>query len=147
MMPQGMNSPGPRAELLYHFCRLQLPSVNLPADACQRHLQRTFVLYEKKEPEKASWDQYLDNLYPLDWFVASSCLEGNSRAWEVLFASRAGRSDCLLLDALRARAARLYPRDDERQESAVTEFWSHLYVPERPGSLAVLARFDGLRPL
>ena len=64
-----------------------------------------------------------------------------------LFAVRAGRNDCLLVDALRARAARLYPRNEERQDSAVHEFWGHLYVPEKPGGLCVLARYDGQRPL
>src|SRR5439155_1041659 len=66
---------------------------------------------------------------------------------EALFAARAGRSDCLLLDALRARAVRLYPRDEERQDSAVTEFWSQLVVPEAPGRLPTLGRYDGQRPL
>jgi RNA polymerase sigma factor (sigma-70 family) len=140
-------SPGPRAELLYYFCRLQMPGIGLPADACGRHLQRTYLLFGRKQGGSISWDAYLDNLYPLDWFVASACLDGNARAWEQLFASRAGRSDCLLVDALRARAARLYPRDEERQESAVQEFWSHLYAPEHEGSLPVLARYDGERPL
>lgn len=115
--------------------------------ACARHLQRTFELYRDKVNPQATWDGYLDNLYPLDWFIASACLDGNARAWEILFAARAGRTDCLLLDALRARAARLYPRDEERQESAVNEFWSHLFAPERPGGLPVLARFDAQRPL
>ena len=59
-------------------------------------------------------------------------------AWDRLFAARAGRTDCLLVDALRARAVRLYPRDEERQDSAVTEFWSHLLVSETPGSVPVL---------
>ena len=62
-------------------------------------------------------------------------------------ATRTGRSDCLLIDALRARAVRLYPRDEEKQEAAVTEFWSHLLVSETPGSVPVLARYDGQRPL
>jgi RNA polymerase sigma factor (sigma-70 family) len=147
-MTDGSPTPaGPRAELLCHFCRLQLPSVIMPAVACARHLQRTFDLYRAKVDPKATWDSYLDNLYPLDWFIASACLDGNPQAWDTLFASRAGRTDCLLLDALRARAARLYPRDDERQDSAVNEFWSHLFAPERSGSLPVLARFDGQRPL
>src|SRR5262249_10311845 len=75
------------------------------------------------------------------------CLEGNARAWEYLFAARASRADCLLADALRARAVRLYPRDEERQENAVNEFWSHLLVADTPGSLPVLARYDGQRPL
>ncbi len=145
--PSPPASPEPRAELLYHFCRLQLPGIDLPADACRRHLVRTYELFGKKQAGPISWHQYLDNLYPLDWFVASACLEGNARAWDQLFASRAGRSDCLLVDALRARAARLYPRDEERQESAVHEFWSQLYAPEHEGSLPVLARYDGQRPL
>jgi RNA polymerase sigma factor (sigma-70 family) len=144
---QPPTNPGPRAELLYHFCRLQLPAINLPADACGRHLTRTYELFSKKQPAPVAWDDYLDNLYPLDWFVAAACLDGNARAWDQLFAARAGRSDCLLVDALRARAARLYPRDEERQESAVQEFWSQLYAPESEASLPVLARYDGQRPL
>src|SRR5437016_2400435 len=100
--PAQTATPGPRAELLYYFCRLQLPGINLAADACQRHLRRTYELFERKQGPAVSWDQYLDNLYPLDWFVASACMDGNARAWDQLFASRAGRSDCLLVDALRA---------------------------------------------
>src|SRR5262245_39611158 len=146
-MSAGSPNLGPRTELLYHFCRLQLPTVNLPPDVCTKHLERTFAIYQRKTGPAANWDAYLDNLYPLDWFVASACLDGNARAWDVLFASRAGRTDCLLLDALRARAARLYPRDEERQESAVTEFWGHLYAPESPGAVPILGRYDGLRPL
>ena len=52
-----------------------------------------------------------------------------------------------MLDALRARAVRLYPRDEERQDSAVGEFWSQLVAPEAPGRLPVLGRYDGERPL
>jgi hypothetical protein len=146
-MSQAARAPGPRAELLYHFCRLQLPSVALTPEMCGAHLQRTFELYRSKVDPAATWDYYLDNLYPLDWFIASACLEGNVRAWELLFAARAGRTDCLLVDALRARAARLYPRDEERQDSAVNEFWSQLFAPERPGGLSVLGRYDAQRPL
>ncbi len=138
---------GPRVELLYYFCRLQMPAVDLPRERCVHHLQRTFDLFQKKVETPISWETYLDQLYPLDWFLASACLEGNRAAWEQLFASRAGRSDCLLMDALRARAARLYPRDDERQDTAVTDFWGHLCISEAPGSLPVMARFDGQRPL
>jgi RNA polymerase sigma factor (sigma-70 family) len=142
-----MTTPGPRVEILYYFCRLQLPSVDLSAARCQDHLQRTFALYQRKVDQPVTWEAYLDHLYPLDWFLASACLEGNRAAWEVLFASRAGRSDCLLMDALRARAARLYPRDDERQDTAVADFWGHLCIAETEGSLPVMARFDGQRPL
>ena len=138
---------GPRAELLYCFCRLQLPAVNLAPERCGHHLQRTFEIYRKKVAAPLTWDTYLDHLYPLDWFLASACLEGNRPAWEQLFASRAGRSDCLLMDALRARAARLYPRAEERQETAVADFWGHLCIAETEGALPVMARFDGQRPL
>lgn len=133
--------------LILHFCRLQLPIIPLSLESCQKHLQRTFALHRGKAGDEASFEKFLDNLYPLDWYVAAACLEGNARAWENLFAARTGRSDCLLVDALRARAARLYPRNEEKQESAVNEFWGHLFVPDRPGSLAILARYDGQRPL
>jgi RNA polymerase sigma factor (sigma-70 family) len=139
--------PAPRAHLLYHFCRLQLAIIDLSPEVAAGHLQRTFALYQSKAGASASWDGYLDNLYPLDWFLAAACLEGKPKAWDALFAARAGRTDCLLLDALRARAARLYPRNEERQDSAVTEFWGHLFAPETSGSLPVLGRYDGNRPL
>jgi RNA polymerase sigma factor (sigma-70 family) len=138
---------GLRTKLLYHFCRLQLPAVELSPEQLGKHLQRTFELYRVKDSAQASWEHYLNNLYPLDWFIAVACLEGSRQAWETLFAARASRSDSLLVDALRARAVRLYPRDEERQDSAVTEFWSHLLVSETPGSVPVLARYDGQRPL
>ena len=134
-------------QALYHFCRLQLPGVALNPEAFDRHLQRAFALHQSKGNGRAGWSDYLDNLYPLDWYLASACLDGNAHAWESLFAARTTRADCLLVDALRARAVRLYPRDEERQDSAVTEFWSHLLVPETRGSPATLARYDGQRPL
>ncbi len=133
--------------LLYHFCRLQLPAVVLSPDDCDRHLVRTFGLYERHAGAAATWQHYLENLYPLDWYLACACLQGNPKAWEQLFAARAGRSDCLLLDALRSRAARLYPRNEERQESAVNEFWGHLYISTTSEGVPVLGRYDGLRPL
>jgi RNA polymerase sigma factor (sigma-70 family) len=135
-----------RRALLYHFCRLQLPGVALAPAAFERHLDRTFALYRRKTPG-ATFPAYLDSLYSLDWYLACACLEGDGRAWEQLFAARTGRSDCLLVDALRARATRLYPRDEEKQESAVAEFWSQLLVSESPTALPVLARYDGQRPL
>ncbi len=132
--------------LLYHYCRLQLPTVRLPLTGFQRHLQRTFELYRIKIPD-TDRREYIDSLYSIDWYLCCGCLDGQDRAWDRLFASRTGRTDCLLIDALRARAMRLYPRDEEKQESAVSEFWSHLLVSESPGSLPVLARYDGQRPL
>jgi RNA polymerase sigma factor (sigma-70 family) len=142
-----MPEAGPREELLYYFCRLQMPAIDLPRERCLAHLERTFAVFQKKVEKPLTLDAYLDHLYPLDWFLASACLEGNRQAWELLFASRAGRSDCLLMDALRARAARLYPRDEERQDTAVADFWGHLCVSESEGSVPVMARFDGQRPL
>jgi RNA polymerase sigma factor (sigma-70 family) len=136
-----------RFTLLYHFCRLQMPAIALDQPLSQHHLQRTFDVFRSKPGVNGAWSYYLDNLYPLDWFLASACLEGYERAWDLLVASRAGRSDCLLVDALRARAARLYPRDEEKQDSAVNEFWGHLIIDEHPGSLPVLRRYDAQRPL
>jgi RNA polymerase sigma factor (sigma-70 family) len=137
----------PRFALLYHFCRLQMPAVALAMSASQQHLLRAFQVFQAKPGVNSSWPAFFDNLYPLDWFLCSGCLENHERAWEALFAARAGRSDCLLLDALRARAARLYPRDEEKQESAVNEFWGHLLISEHEGSTPVLRRYDGQRPL
>src|SRR5256885_584881 len=136
-----------RRILLYHFCRLQLPAVALADEAVDRHLQRTFDLYRGKVGDAAQWDAYLENLYAIDWFLCCACLEREPRAWELLFAARANRADCLLVDALRSRAVRLYPRDEEKQESAVTEFWSNLLVAESEESRPILARYDGQRPL
>lgn len=138
---------GPSAELLFAFCRMQLPAVALTFAACRRHLERTFELFRAKVDAQSTWLAYLDHLYPVDWFLASACIEGDGRAWEALFAARAGRSDCLLLDALRARAVRLYPRDEEKQDSAITEFWTMLVVADSPNRLPILARYDGQRPL
>lgn len=135
------------ADLLYHFCRLQMPQVGMDVEVFRRHLQRTHALFAAKNERAIGWNEYLANLYPLDWYIACACLDNVPAAWERLFAARAGRSDCLLTDALRARAARLYPRDEERQDSAVQEFWGQLCVSDHPGSLPVLARFDGQRPL
>jgi RNA polymerase sigma factor (sigma-70 family) len=136
-----------RVTLLYHFCRVQLPQIPLPRDRFDAHLARTLALYVPKSETPVTWGSYLDGLYALDWTVCVGCLDGRDAAWELLFAARTGRSDCLLVDALRARAVRLYPRDEERQETSVTEFWSNLIAPETDGGLPVLARYDGQRPL
>src|SRR5262249_33280914 len=131
-----------RELLLYHFCRLQLPVVRLLFPSFQKHLVRTLELFRRKTPI-ATRSSYLETLHAVDWYLCCGCLETQARAWEQLFASRTGRTDCLLIDALRARAVRLYPRDEEKQESAVTEYWSHLLVSETAGSVPVLARYDG----
>src|SRR5438876_5763303 len=136
--------------LLYHFCRLRLPALAVPFASFEKHLERSLDLdrsRRSREGQSASWPRFLENLHPVDWFVSVACLERNRAAWDYPFAIRASRADCLLVDALRARAVRLYPRNEERQDSAVTEFWSHLLVPETAGSVPVLARYDGQRPL
>lgn len=124
-----------------------MPGLPLSRDGFRQHLTRTFMLFAKKSDQPITWSSYLDGLYPLDWHVAIGCLQGQELAWDLLFSARTGRSDCLLVDALRARAGRLYPRDEERQENSVTEFWSQLIVSESDQSLPVLARYDGQRPL
>ncbi len=139
-----------RTTLLYHFCRMQLPALPLPAMVFQRHLQRAFAMYGAKLARgggSAEWPAFLDNLYSVDWFLCCACLEGQTKAWECLFAARANRADCLLVDALRARAVRLFPRDEERQDSSVSDFWGYLLAGEKTGSTPILARYDGQRPL
>ena len=42
---------------------------------------------------------------------------------------------------------RLFPRDPEKQEEAVAEFWGFLLAGERDGATPILARYDGQRPL
>jgi RNA polymerase sigma factor (sigma-70 family) len=133
-----------RRTLLFHFCRLQRPAIELSRQAFDRHLERTLKLFQSKDAT-ASEASYLDGLYSLDWYVCCACLENDRAGWDALFAARTGRADCLLVDALRARAARLYPRDEEKQETAVAEFWGQLLVSEQ--GLPVLARYDGQRPL
>jgi RNA polymerase sigma factor (sigma-70 family) len=118
--------------------------------AFERHLRRAHQLYQAKRAkagQTVSWETFLENLYALDWFLASACLEGQPAAWECLFAARANRTDSLLVDALRMRAVRLFPRDEEKQDNAVAEFWGYLLAGEREGSLPILARYDGQRPL
>ena len=136
-----------RVMLLYHFCRLQVPAVSLSELTYQTHIGRTFGIFLAKSNEPVSWSTYLEGLYAVDWAICVGCLMGINAAWEILFAARTGRSDCLLVDALRSRAVRLYPRDEERQETAVTEFWSNLIAAESEDRLPILARYDGQRPL
>jgi RNA polymerase sigma factor (sigma-70 family) len=136
--------------LLYHFCRLRLSAIALPLPVFEHHLQRAFELHRAKRTRKGettTWDLFLENLHAVDWFLACACLEGQKSAWEALFAARANRTDCLLVDALRLRAVRLFPRDQERQDEAVADFWGYLLAGERDGSLPILARYDGQRPL
>jgi RNA polymerase sigma factor (sigma-70 family) len=136
--------------LLYHFCRLRMPAVALPLPVFEQHLQRAFALNRAKRAHKGettNGELFLENLHAVDWFLACACLEGQKSAWLALFAARANRTDCLLVDALRRRAVRLFPRDPERQEEAVAEFWGYLLAGEREGSLPILARYDGQRPL
>jgi RNA polymerase sigma factor (sigma-70 family) len=136
--------------LLYHYCRLRLPTLAVPFGLFEKHLERSLRLYQVrrgKDSQPASWEHFLANLHAVDWFVSCSCLDRDRAAWDYLFAMKASRADCLLVDALRARAVRLYPRNEERQDSAVAEFWGYLLAGERDGSPPILARYDGQRPL
>lgn len=136
-----------RVALLFHFVRLQVPEIRLPEPRFQSHLERSFQIFLPKNSDPITWASFLEGLYAVDWAVCIGCLEGQSGAWEILFNARTGRSDCLLVDALRARAVRLYPRNEEQQDTAVTEFWSTLIVADNDHSPPVLARYDGRRPL
>jgi RNA polymerase sigma factor (sigma-70 family) len=135
-----------RVPFLYHFSRLQLAAVALPLPVYAESLRRMFAAHQKKVSD-ATWDVFLEHLHIVDAFLAAACLARDRQAWEALFAARTGRSDQILVDALRARALRLYPRDVEKQDSTVADFWGHLIVPESAGAVPILARYDGQRPL
>src|SRR5262249_15018647 len=113
------------------------------------HLERVYKAYlsRSEEGREATWVRFVENLHPLDWFLACACVEGVQAAWEALFNARASRTESLLVDALRHRAVRLFPRAPERQEEAVADFWGYLLAGEREGSVPILARYDGQRPL
>ena len=116
------------------------PGINLAADACSGICVRTYQLFGEKHENGVNWDAYLDNLYPLDWFVASACLEGNSRAVAaaVCFPRRPQR---LPAGRWAAAGGSALSRDEERQESAGQEFWKPPFRrPSIEGSLPVLAR-------
>jgi RNA polymerase sigma factor (sigma-70 family) len=145
-----MAEPRTQLPLLYHFCRLRLPVVALPFEAFVGRIEWAFAVFQtrsEKEGQPGTWERFVENLHPLDWFLACACLEGMQIGWESLFGSRASRTEALLVDALRSRAVRLYPRDPERQEEAVMEFWGYLLAGEREGATPILARYDGQRPL
>jgi len=111
------------------------------------HLGRAHARASSLSGVALLWPTFLSSVDAPDLFLASACLDGDSLAWNELFAARANRPDVLLIDALRSRAARLYPRDPLQQEQAVQEFWGFLLAGEREDATPVLARFDGLRPL
>lgn len=145
-----MAAPNMQIALLYHFCRLRLPGVAVPLEKFSRRLERGFERYRASHPEEEpvpTWQRFIENLHALDWFLASACLEGLNTAWEALFNARANRTDLLLIDALRSRAVRLFPRDADKQDEAVTDFWGYILAGEREGSVPILERYDGQRPL
>ncbi len=136
------------ARMLRAFCGVHLPGINLHHEKLSFHLQRCTDLFNAKcrvkgLPEKSS----LEGLHFLDFYLTASCIEGISTAWETLFASKTGRHDQLLVDALRSRAARLFPGDTTRQEDTVAEFWGFLLTGEKETSGSVLEKYDGRRPL
>ncbi len=140
--------PSKEAKMLYAFCRVHLPRIDLAFELLAAHLIRCKDLFNLKNkgkglPEK----EILDGLYYLDFYLAIACLEGLDTAWETLFASKTGRHDQLLIDALRFRATRLFPCDSTRQDDAVSEFWGFLLTGEKETSSSVLEKYDGRRPL
>jgi RNA polymerase sigma factor (sigma-70 family) len=144
-----MSEPRSYASLLYHFCRLRLPAVALPLPAFARHLERAYRMFQERGEVNVGMDGtvFVESLHALDWFLACACLEQLPSGWEALWSARTTRTDALLVDALRHRAVRLFPRDTERQEEAVLDFWGYLLAGERAGSVPILARYDGQRPL
>lgn len=143
-----MAEPRLHAALLYHFCRLRLPALPLPLAAFSQFLDDAFVRVQARPAEPpADWSAFVAHLHALDCFLACACLHRLSAAWEALFAARVQRSEALLVDALRQRAVRLFPRDPQRQEDAVLDFWGYLLAGQADGSAAILARYDGQRPL
>src|SRR5262245_42427693 len=87
-MSESNAPPAARTALLYHYCRMQLPAVVLAADRFVAHLVRTFNLFAGKSGPGLTWEAYFDQLYALDWYLCSGCLENDNRAWEALFATR-----------------------------------------------------------
>jgi len=152
-MPTSLPIPEPtvaevvRMRVACITARMQLPQVAVTETILMKRLRAAFELYAAKAPTAPTWADFLMDFYTLDWLVAVGCLERVNAAWELLFQARTGRSDCLLVDALRARACRLYPRDEEKRENAVSEFWSRLLAADTAHGSAVLERYDGKRPL
>jgi DNA-directed RNA polymerase specialized sigma24 family protein len=138
----------PRLTLLYHLCRVQAPQVALRLEAFRRCLEGMRCRAGEGSSSPMSWEDFLARLHGLDAFVAAACLEGSNEAWELLWLdARLGYEGRRLVDALRSRAARLYPGNLERQERAIHDFWGSLLVAEAPGAAPRLQRYDGLRPL
>jgi len=139
-----------RKTLLYHFCRLRWPRLGLSFTDFERHLERSLQRFHDKRDgngNPVSLDTFLENLHPADWYLSCACLERDGNAWELLFQQRASRVDCLLVDALRARAVRLFPGNEDEQEQAVGDFWGHLIAGEKQGRTPALAKYDGQAPL
>jgi len=133
----------------FYAARIQYPWKGLTEAVAQSHRRRTFALAaQKATPQQPlTWSRFQADCFMQDWLLAVGCLERIPQAWEQLFESRTGRSEGLLVDALRSRAFRLYPRDELQREQAVSDFWSWLILPVGPEQSPILARYDGLRPL
>lgn len=136
------------ARMLHAFCRVHLPAIDLKHEKLDFHLRRCMELFNAKCRDKGIAEKsILEGLHFLDFYLACSCIEGLNPAWETLFASKTGRHDQLLVDALRSRAARLFPGDSMRQEDTVAEFWGFLLAGEKETSSSILGKYDGRRPL
>ena len=145
-----MSAPTPADRgrgVLFHFTRLQLPAVRLPEPKFLAHLERTFRIFLPKNPARSRGPRTSKGCTRSTGSCASAAWKGRTPRGRCCSTPAPGAATACSVDALRARAVRLYPRDEERQDTAVTEFWSNLIAPESEGSLPVLARYDGQRPL
>lgn len=141
----GASAPRDRAVALLHaFAQFQRPGLPLSRSAFTKHLEH---MRERAAASCPTWDHFLAALFPVDAFLVAGCLENLTPAWQTLFEARVGRADRLLVDALRQRANRLFPGDEERQELAVQDFWGHLLLAPTAESVPILRRYDGIRPL
>ncbi len=114
--PKPSNGNEKEARMVRAFCGVHLPGINLQHEKLAFHLQRCKELFNAKCRAKGLHEKsLLEGLHFLDFYLNSSCIEGLSTALETLFASKTGRHYQLLVDALRSRAARIFPGDATRQ--------------------------------
>lgn len=136
----------PAVGLLFHYCRFQRPRMPIARSVYERRLQHMFDRAQRIIPTLTG-EQFLAGLHPLDAYLVMACLERLPPAWDLLFASRAGRSDRLLVDALRWHAIRFFPQNEALQEEHVNDFWSLLLAPDQEAGTPLLEKYDGQRPL
>jgi len=140
--PRSRPRPTRHLGLLYFFLRVQLPALRFARQAFDTHLTRAFGVYLPKAGKSVTWPEYFGESLPARLGGVRRLPGGSNAAWDMLFAARTGRSDSLLVDALRARAARLYPRT-RRSRRRGDGVWSHLLVPDGEGRCRCSADMTG----